>query len=124
VFDHVTLRVADLPGAERLFQGLLDELSMDETFSSRTFAMWEDFALAASDDEHPVTQRAQIAVAAPSREAVDAFRQAAIDGGLREDGTLVVDAEGNRFEAVPGLGPDGRHDLSGRSADSVRNSNG
>jgi catechol 2,3-dioxygenase-like lactoylglutathione lyase family enzyme len=91
VFDHVTLRVADLPAAEQRFQRLLDELAMDETFSSRTFAMWEDFALTATDDEHPVTQGAHVVFAAPSDEAVDAFRRA---------GGPVIDDAGNRFEAV------------------------
>lgn len=91
MFDHVSLRVADLPAAERRFQTLLDELAMDETFSSRTFAMWGDFALAAIDDEHPVTQGAHITFAAPSAEAVEAFRQA---------GGPVTDEEGNHFDAV------------------------
>src|SRR5215216_3998069 len=86
VFDHVTFRVADLPAAEPLFQRMLDELAMDETFSSRTFAMWGDFALAMTDDEHPITQRAHVAFVAPSQEAVDAFWHAACDGGLRDDG--------------------------------------
>jgi catechol 2,3-dioxygenase-like lactoylglutathione lyase family enzyme len=100
VFDHVTLRVADLATAEQRFQRVLDELAMDETFSSRTFAMWEDFALTVTDDEHPVTQGAHVAFAAPSDEAVGAFRQAAVDGGLQADGASVLDEAGNRFEAV------------------------
>jgi catechol 2,3-dioxygenase-like lactoylglutathione lyase family enzyme len=114
MFDHVTLRIDDLAAGERVFQTALDELSMDETFSSRTFAMWGDFALTVADPDHPVTQRAHVAFVAPSREAVDAFWQAATAAGLRDDGApgprpqhgddhygaFVLDAEANRFEAV------------------------
>jgi catechol 2,3-dioxygenase-like lactoylglutathione lyase family enzyme len=114
VFDHVTLRVSDLPAAEAVFQRALDELSMDETFSSRTFAMWGDFALTVTDDEHSVTRRAHVAFVAPSREAVDAFWQAGRDAGLTDDGApglrpqysddyygaFLLDGERNSFEAV------------------------
>jgi catechol 2,3-dioxygenase-like lactoylglutathione lyase family enzyme len=114
MFDHVTLRVPDLPEAERRFQTLLDQLSLDETFSSRTFAMWGDFALTEPDDVNPLTRRAHVAFAAPSREAVDAYWRAGVEAGLRDDGppgprpsygpdyygAFLRDAEDNSFEAV------------------------
>jgi catechol 2,3-dioxygenase-like lactoylglutathione lyase family enzyme len=114
MFDHVTLRVPDLPEAERRFQKLLDQLSLDETFSSTTFAMWGDFALTEPDDVNPLTRRAHVAFAAPSREAVDAYWQAGVEAGLRDDGppgprpsygadyyaAFLRDAEDNSFEAV------------------------
>jgi catechol 2,3-dioxygenase-like lactoylglutathione lyase family enzyme len=114
VFDHVTLRVPDLPAAEQAFQRMMDELSVDETFSSRTFAMWNDFALTAADDEHSVTRRAHVAFVAPSREAVDEYWRAGLDAGLHDDGppglrphysddyyaAFLLDSERNSFEAV------------------------
>jgi catechol 2,3-dioxygenase-like lactoylglutathione lyase family enzyme len=114
MFDHVTLRVPDLADAERRFQRLLDQLSLDETFSSRTFAMWGDFALTEPDDVNPLTRRAHVAFVAPSREAVDAYWQAGVEAGLRDDGppgprpsysadyyaAFLRDGEDNSFEAV------------------------
>jgi catechol 2,3-dioxygenase-like lactoylglutathione lyase family enzyme len=114
MFDHVTLRVPDLPEAERRFQSLLDQLSLDETFSSRTFALWGDFALTEPDDANPLTRRAHVAFVAPSREAVDAYWQAGVDAGFRDDGppgprrnyspdyyaAFLRDAQDNSFEAV------------------------
>jgi catechol 2,3-dioxygenase-like lactoylglutathione lyase family enzyme len=114
MFDHVTVRVPDLVVAEPVFQALLDQLSLDETFSSTTFAMWSDFALAEPDDEHPLTRRAHVAFVAPSRDAVDAFWQAGIDAGLRDNGppgprprygadyygAFLLDDQDNNFEAV------------------------
>jgi catechol 2,3-dioxygenase-like lactoylglutathione lyase family enzyme len=114
MFDHVTIRVPALAVAEPAFQALLDQLSFDETFSSTTFAIWNDFALAEPDDEHPLTRRAHIAFVAPSREAVDAFWQAGVDAGLRDNGppgprprysadyygAFLLDDQDNNFEAV------------------------
>jgi catechol 2,3-dioxygenase-like lactoylglutathione lyase family enzyme len=114
VFDHVTLRVSDLPATELRFQALLDPLGMDETFSNRNFALWDDFALTDVDAEHPVTTRAHVAFVAPTRDAVDAFWQAGIDAGFADNGgpgprsnytpdyygAFLLDAEGNNLEAV------------------------
>jgi catechol 2,3-dioxygenase-like lactoylglutathione lyase family enzyme len=114
MFDHVTLRVPDLPRAERAFQTMLDPLALDQTLSSRTFAMWGDFALAVPGDEHPLTRRAHVALVAPSREAVGEFWQAGVDAGLRDDGppgprphygedyygAFLRDGEDNSYEAV------------------------
>jgi catechol 2,3-dioxygenase-like lactoylglutathione lyase family enzyme len=112
MFDHVTVRVPELAVAEPVFQALLDRLSFDETFSSTTFAIWSDFALAEPDDEHPLTRRAHVAFVAPSRDAVDAFWQAGVDAGLRDNGApgprygadyygaFLLDAQENNFEAV------------------------
>jgi catechol 2,3-dioxygenase-like lactoylglutathione lyase family enzyme len=114
MFDHVTLRVADLTAAEGRFQALLDPLAFDETFRSRTLAAWEDFALTETDDQHPVTRRLHVAFAARARDAVDDFFAAGVAAGLRDDGppglrphyardyyaAFLRDADGNSFEAV------------------------
>jgi catechol 2,3-dioxygenase-like lactoylglutathione lyase family enzyme len=114
MFDHVTLRVPELAVAEPVFRALFDELSIDETFSSTTFAVWSEFGLSVPDDDHPLTFRAHVAFVAPSREAVDAFWQAGIDAGLRDNGApgprerygpdyhgaFLLDDQDNNFEAV------------------------
>jgi catechol 2,3-dioxygenase-like lactoylglutathione lyase family enzyme len=107
MFDHVTLRVADLAAAEALFQALLDPLAFDETFSSRTFAQWGDFALTADDAGHPVTRGAYVAFAAPDADAADDFRAAGRANGLQLEGDVLLDAEGNRFAAVTASRRDG-----------------
>jgi catechol 2,3-dioxygenase-like lactoylglutathione lyase family enzyme len=114
MFDHVTLRVADLAAAEALFQTLLDPLAFDETFRSRTLAAWEDFALTEADEQHAVTRRLHVAFAARAPSAVDDFWAAGVAAGLRDDGApglrphyardyygaFLRDADGNSFEAV------------------------
>jgi catechol 2,3-dioxygenase-like lactoylglutathione lyase family enzyme len=114
MFDHVTVRVPELAVGERVFRALFDELSFDESFSSATFAVWSDFGLTVPDDEHPLTRRAHVAFVAPSHEAVDAFWQAGVDAGLRDNGppgprerygpdyygAFLLDDQDNNFEAV------------------------
>jgi catechol 2,3-dioxygenase-like lactoylglutathione lyase family enzyme len=112
VFDHVTLRVPDLAVAERLFQTLLDQLAYDETLSSDSIALWEDFSLTQAEDAARVTRRAHVAFLAPSPHAVDEFRAAGVRAGLAEaepppgagpgadPAAVLRDAHGNRFEAV------------------------
>jgi catechol 2,3-dioxygenase-like lactoylglutathione lyase family enzyme len=114
MFDHVTVRVSGFAEAERRFQKLLDQLSFDETFSSRTFAIWRDFALSEPDDLNPLTRGAHVAFAAPSRDAVDAYWRAGVEAGLRDGGppgprpkygadyyaAFLRDSEDNGFEAV------------------------
>jgi catechol 2,3-dioxygenase-like lactoylglutathione lyase family enzyme len=114
MFDHVTVRIPDLAAAEPVFQTLLDQLSFDETFSSKTFAMWNDFALTEPDAEHPLTFRAHIAFVAPSQAAVDAWWEAGVAAGLRDNGppgprahyspdyygAFLLDEQDNNYEAV------------------------
>ena len=118
MFDHVTLRVPDLPAAERRFQSLLDQLAFDETHSTRAIAVWGDFALAQTEDDARLTRRAHVAFAARSRAAVDAFREAGVaaglagheapDGGDDHHAAAVRDELGNTFAAVHR--PGGRRD--------------
>ena len=114
MFDHVTLRVADLPAVERRFQSLLDQLAFDETHSTRAIAMWGDFALAQTEDDAHLTRGAHVAFAARSNEAVEAFWEAGVAAGLADHGppgarphyeddyyaAFVRDEHGNTFEAV------------------------
>jgi catechol-2,3-dioxygenase len=86
VFDHITLRVADLAVAGSAFTAALDELEIEQTTSSPSLSVWGNFALTQTDDEHPIAGRVHIAFVAPTRGHVDRFWQAGIDASFADDG--------------------------------------
>jgi catechol 2,3-dioxygenase-like lactoylglutathione lyase family enzyme len=114
VFDHVTIRVSDRAASERFYETVLRTLGIERTASDATFVEWDDFSIAATDPEHPVTRGLHIAWAAPSRDHVHAFWQAGVDAGFRDDGApglrpqygddyyggFLLDPDGNSAEAV------------------------
>ncbi|HWH94279.1 MAG TPA: VOC family protein [Baekduia sp.] len=114
MFDHVTIRVADRAAAESLYVAALTPLGIDLTFSTRTFAEWQDFSLAQADADHPVTRNLHVGFVAPSREQVDEFWAAGRAAGAVDDGApgprpqyvedyygaFLRDADGNSIEAV------------------------
>jgi len=126
MFDHLTLRVADLETASTAFAALLDELEIEQTTSTPTLSVWGNFALTQTDDAHPSTRRVHIAFVAPTPAHVDRFWRAGIDAGFTDDGpagprrvyaddyyaAFLKDADGNSFEAVhrDGTRPRGRID--------------
>jgi catechol 2,3-dioxygenase-like lactoylglutathione lyase family enzyme len=114
MFDHITLRVADLAAASSAFTAMLAELEIERTMATAAFSVWGNFALTQTDDEHPIARRVQIAFTAPTTAHVDRFAQAGIDAGLADDGAgearpdyvtdyyaaFVNDTAGNSFGAV------------------------
>jgi catechol 2,3-dioxygenase-like lactoylglutathione lyase family enzyme len=114
VFDHVTLRVADLAVASNVFTAVLDELEIEQTTSTPSFSLWGNFALTQTDEEHPIARRVHIAFIAPTPTHVDRFGRAGIDAGFADDGpagprphyaddyyaAFLRDRAGNSFEAV------------------------
>jgi catechol 2,3-dioxygenase-like lactoylglutathione lyase family enzyme len=114
MFDHITLRVADLAAASKAFTAVLDELEIEQTTSTPTFSVWGNFALTQTDDEHPIARRVHIAFIAPTPAHVDRFAQAGINAGFADDGpagprpdyaddyyaAFLKDGDGNSFEAV------------------------
>jgi catechol 2,3-dioxygenase-like lactoylglutathione lyase family enzyme len=114
VFDHITLRVADLAVAEGVFDAILAPLDIAKTSSTSSFAEWSGFALTQADDAHPVTRGLHVAFVAPSAESVHAFWNAGVDAGLSDDGPpgprprygadyyagFVRDPNGNGIEAI------------------------
>jgi len=114
VFDHVTIRVSDREASERFYNTVLQTLGIESTYSDARFAEWDDFSLAAADDEHPVTRGLHVAFGARSREHVDAFWRAGTEAGHRDDGapgprpeyrddyfgSFLLDPDGNSVEAV------------------------
>jgi catechol 2,3-dioxygenase-like lactoylglutathione lyase family enzyme len=114
VFDHITLRVADLPAASSAFKALLDQLGIEQTWSTPSFSVWGNFALTQTDDEHPIARRVHVAFIAPTPTHVERFGQAGIKAGFANDGpagprpdyavdyyaAFLKDRDGNSFEAV------------------------
>jgi catechol 2,3-dioxygenase-like lactoylglutathione lyase family enzyme len=113
MFAHVTIRVADLPAAcERLAAALapLGHVRADEDGGAR----WGELRLRAAESAAEETAGLHVGFVAPSREAVDAFWQAGVDAGLRDDGApgprpryrddyygaFLRDPAGNSLEAV------------------------
>src|SRR4051794_4957705 len=114
MFDHVTLRVADLADATRAFAAVLDALEIKQTTSTPSFSVWGNFALTQTDEEHPIARRVHVAFIAPTPAHVERFSQAGIAAGLADDGpagprpqyadeyyaAFLKDRDGNSFEAV------------------------
>ena len=86
MFDHVGVAVADLAASERFYRTVLSGLGAGPTHADAALVEWEDWAIGPTDREHPVTRGLHVGCRAPSREAVDAFWQAGIDAGHRDDG--------------------------------------
>jgi catechol 2,3-dioxygenase-like lactoylglutathione lyase family enzyme len=114
MFDHITLRVADLVLASAAFTTVLDELEIEQNTKTPSFSVWGNFALTQTDKAHPIARRVHIAFIAPTPAHVDRFAQAGIDAGFADDGpagprpnyaddyyaAFLKDPDGNSFEAV------------------------
>src|SRR5215208_3903780 len=128
MFDHVGGAVSDLAVSERFSRTVLSVLGVEPSHADAELVEWEDWAISPTDREHPVTRGLHVGFRAPSRAAVDAFWQAGIDAGYRDDGApgprteygpdyyggFLLDPDGNSAEAVHGdrarSVPDGRVD--------------
>jgi catechol 2,3-dioxygenase-like lactoylglutathione lyase family enzyme len=100
MFDHVGIAVADLAASERFYRTVLSVLGAEPTHADAAMIEWYDWAIDLADGERPVTRGLHVGFRAPSREAVDAFWQAGIDAGYREDGGFLLDPDGNAVGAV------------------------
>src|SRR5260370_26930164 len=86
MFDHVGIAVADLAASERFYRTVLSVLGAEPSHADAELVEWDDWAIGPTDREHAVTRGLHVGFRAPSREAVDAFWQAGIDAGYRDDG--------------------------------------
>ena len=86
VFDHVAIAVSDLAASERFYRTVLSVLGVEPSHADAELVEWEDWDIAPTDREHAVTRGLHVGFRAPTREAVDAFWQAGIDAGFRDDG--------------------------------------
>jgi catechol 2,3-dioxygenase-like lactoylglutathione lyase family enzyme len=123
LLDHVHLRVADLEASKRFYRAVLAALGLPDVLSEGPGFFWAD-ELFVNKADGPVS-RVHLAFQAPDRETVQAFHQAALAAGGRDNGApgerpyhpgyfaaFVLDPDGNNIEAV-------FHGPSERSAPSV-----
>jgi catechol 2,3-dioxygenase-like lactoylglutathione lyase family enzyme len=123
LLDHVHLRVADLETSKRFYRVVLTSLGLGAALTEGPEHFWAD-ELFVNKANGPVS-RVHLAFQASSREAVQAFHQAALAAGARDNGApgerpyhpgyygaFVLDPDGNNIEAV-------FHGPSERSAPSV-----
>jgi catechol 2,3-dioxygenase-like lactoylglutathione lyase family enzyme len=114
VFDHVTIRVANLAAAAAFYDTVLARLGHPTSHRAEDFVEWKDFSVALATPERPPTSGLHIGFTAPSRAHVDAFWRAGIMSGHPDDGEpgprpqyredyyggFLRDPDGNSAEAV------------------------
>jgi len=116
MFDHVTLRVADLDAAARFYTTVLDTLGVPRLDNEMGPEWDNDLSLARADAEHPVTRNLHIGFFAPSHDEVRGFWRTGVEAGFQDDGepgprpqygptyygAFLLDPDGNSAEAVYG----------------------
>src|SRR3954466_2789729 len=119
VFDHVGIAVSDLAASERFYRTVLSVVGVEPSYADAELVEWDDWAIGPTDREHPVTRGLHVGFRARDRAQVDAFWQAGVDAGYRDDGApgprpqygptyygaFLLDPDGNSAEAV-------HHDLA------------
>jgi catechol 2,3-dioxygenase-like lactoylglutathione lyase family enzyme len=128
VFDHVVAAVSDFAASERFYRTVLSVLGVEPSHADAGVVEWEDWVVGPADREHPVTRGLHVGFRARDRAQVDAFWQAGVDAGYRDDGApgprthygatyyggFLLDPDGNSVEAVHEdrevVVPDGRVD--------------
>src|SRR4051812_35610875 len=96
MFDHVLIGVSDLAASERFYRTVLSVLGVEPSHADAEIVEWEDWDTLATNREHPVTRGLHVGFRAGDRAQVDAFWQAGVDAGYRDDG-----APGPRDEYGP-----------------------
>src|SRR3954465_10335878 len=114
MWDHVGLRNTDFAASARFYSLVLETLGAEQTAADDWIVEWDQFAISPDEDDKPATRGLHIGFSAPSREHVDAFWQAGVDAGYRDDGApgprpqytpdyhgaFLLDPDGNSAEAV------------------------
>lgn len=114
MFDHVEIAVSDLAASERFYRTVLSVLGVEPSHAGADLVEWEDWAILRTDSEHPVSRGLHVGFRARDRARVDAFWQAGVDAGYRDDGApgprtqyaptyyggFLLDPDGNSVEAV------------------------
>ena len=114
MFDHVTIRASERARSEHLYRCTLAALDVEPSRSDDLLVAWDDFAIIASDTQHPPTRHLHVGFVAPSRSSVDAFWHAGLEAGASSDGepgerpqytpnyygAFLLDPDGNSIEAV------------------------
>jgi catechol 2,3-dioxygenase-like lactoylglutathione lyase family enzyme len=114
VFDHITIRASDLAASEAFYRTVLGALGIEPGRANEHIVRWQEFMVAAPNEEHPPTRGLHAGFVAPSRAHVEAFWKAGTDAGYADDGppdertqyrpdyygAFLRDPDGNSVEAV------------------------
>src|SRR4051812_35650971 len=114
MFDHVAIAVSDLAASELFYRTVLGVLGVEPGHADAELVEWDDWDIVQTDREHPVTRGLHVGFSARDRAQVDAFWQAGVDAGHRDDGApgarpqygptyygaFLLDPDGNNVEAV------------------------
>ena len=121
MFDHVGIAVSDLAASERFYRTVLSVLGAEPRHADAELVEWDDWDIGPTDSEHALTRGLHVGFRARDRAQVDAFWQAGVDAGYRDDGepgarpqygptyygAFLLDPDGNSVEAVHNDGEDG-----------------
>ena len=129
LIDHIQLVVKDLPASQRFYQAVFDTLGIPMSGTGDDFFYADELFVSTTDSQAAQgepTGRHHLAFQARDRAMVDAFHQAALANGGRDNGApglrpyhpdyygaFALDPDGNNIEAV-------YHGPSQRSAPSVK----
>ncbi|HEX3331812.1 MAG TPA: VOC family protein [Gaiellales bacterium] len=116
MFDHIGVAVSDLATSGRFYRTVLGALGIEPDYADDYQVEWDDWAIGQTDADHPVTRGLHVGFRARDRAQVDAFWQAGVDAGYRDDGApgprpqygstyyggFLLDPDGNSAEAVYG----------------------
>jgi catechol 2,3-dioxygenase-like lactoylglutathione lyase family enzyme len=86
MFDHVGIAVSELAASERFYRTVLSVLGVEPSHADAQLVEWEDWAIGPTDREHPLTRGLHVGFRASEPAQVDAFWQAGVDAGYRDDG--------------------------------------
>ncbi|MGK6355856.1 VOC family protein [Sphingomonas sp. DT-207] len=129
LIDHIQLVVRDLPASRRFYEAVFDALDIPLSGSGDDFFWVDELFVSTPDSEAAageLTGRHHIAFQARDRATVDAFYEAGLAAGGRDNGApgerayhpgyygaFLLDPDGNNIEAVHHGSP------KERSADSI-----
>ncbi len=117
MFDHVTIRAADIAASKRFYDTTLATLGLESTGAGTDGAAlrWREFEVAPARPDRPPTRNLHLAFVAASREDIDEFWRVGIEAGYEDAG-----APGERPQYTPDYYGAFLRDPDGNSAEAVR----
>ncbi len=114
MFDHVTIRVADMAASRRFYDTVFAPLGIRPDHEADDLVEWADFSIVPVEDGGVVTTGLHAGFVAGSTAVADAFWRAGVDAGFASDGepgprreygddyygAFLLDPDGNSIEAV------------------------
>ncbi|MCQ4631369.1 VOC family protein [Shinella lacus] len=129
LIDHIQLVVRDLSASRRFYEAIFDALKIPIGGVGEDFFWVDEFVVSSIDSEAAagkLTGRHHVAFQAADNAMVEAFHQAGLDAGGKDNGTpglrpyhpgyyaaFLIDPDGNNIEAV-------YHGEAKRSAPSIK----